>query len=555
MKKILCILLTLVLLAGCTAQPVQTTQPSQTETFPANETVYDWDAKITLSDESVGVEYSTADSSGVTTANDIVYYEAGHDETYGEGEDHEAHTTEEAAAHTVVHITEPGTYLVTGNLSAGQIAVDLGEEAEDDPSAVVTLVLDGVNIVNTVAPAVIFYNVYECGDKDDPSAIVDTSAAGANVILAEGSVNNIVGSHVARIYKPETVVDGNTDDAEKLHKYDAAFCSKMSMNIGGEGCLNITADNEGLDSELHLTINSGTISISSGNDGINTNCDGVSVTTINGGLLTIHVTGSTGEGDGIDSNGWLVINGGQVRASACATSGDAGIDSDMGIQINGGTVCATGNMLDQIENGGQTHAVFTFAQAQQPGVYTLKNADGETVVECSTSNAFQYLILSAPELTEGSYTLWCGDVQYQGMGGMMGGFMGGTEVQRPDWPEEGGDVEIPPQPTQPVVTQGEGQQPTPDMSEQGTEIPIPENPGEMQVPGEMPEGGAMGQMTPPSADVPTMPEGETMPQGMEVPQGGQQGGFGGMGGMTMGTLTAEFTLTQGANYFTNVQPV
>jgi hypothetical protein len=132
--------------------------------------------------------------------------------------------------------------------------------------------------------------------------------------------------------------------AKKLHKYDGAFYSKMSMNIYGDqkntGVLNIYAENEGLDSEMHLTIHGGNIHIESGNDGINTNEDGISVTTVNGGKLTIRVTGETGEGDGIDSNGYLVINGGTVIAAACSNSADAGIDSDMGIHINGGYCCS-----------------------------------------------------------------------------------------------------------------------------------------------------------------------------------------------------------------------
>ena len=38
----------------------------------------------------------------------------------------------------------------------------------------------------TVAPAVIFYNVYECGSTDAETAVkdVDTSAAGARVVIA-----------------------------------------------------------------------------------------------------------------------------------------------------------------------------------------------------------------------------------------------------------------------------------------------------------------------------------------------------------------------------------
>jgi len=154
--------------------------------------------KIELSDSSITVDgeaVSTDESSAVYVANDIVYYEDGKDFTYGEGTEEDAHTTEEAAAHTVVHITQPGTYALSGSLSAGQVAVDLGEDAEENPEAVVTLVLNDADITCTVAPAVIFYNVYECGSTDEESATkeVDTSAAGANIVIADGTENNING--------------------------------------------------------------------------------------------------------------------------------------------------------------------------------------------------------------------------------------------------------------------------------------------------------------------------------------------------------------------------
>jgi len=394
---------------------------------------------IVLSDEEITVDgnvISTDEESAVYVANDIVFYLEGQDFTYGEGEKEDEHSQTEADAHTVVHITKPGTYAVSGKLLAGQIAIDLGNDAKKDPEAVVTLILNGVDIQCNVAPAVIFYDVYECGvaDAEFATSTVDTSAAGANVLIADGSVNNVNGSYVARIYKPGTVElseDGTeVADAKKLHKYDAAFYSKMSMNVNGDeegtGVLNIYAENEGLDSELHLTINGGIINITSGNDGINTNEDEVSVTTVNGGNLTIRVMGTTGEGDGIDSNGWLVINGGTVLAQACAFSGDAGIDSDMGIHINGGTVIATGNMLDHISESAQNYAVFRFSSSQkEEETYTLKNEAGEVVVSCTPKNAFTYLIISSADMTAGTYTMWQGEKQLVGSAGnAMGGFGG-----------------------------------------------------------------------------------------------------------------------------------
>lgn len=445
MKKLLIFILSAtLLLASCSKdESVQEVSDSE-ETF------------ILLSNEEIKVEGKEKDS--VTVANDIVYYEEGHDFTYGEGEEKDAHSKEEADLHRVVHITKAGTYNISGKLSRGQIAVDLGKDAKSDPEAVVTLVLDGVDITSTVAPAVIFYNVFECGDKSEENATkdVDTSGAGARVVLAKDSINNINGSYVARIYDPETVTlsEDKTEvlDADKLHKYDAAFYSKRSMTIDGEGTLNIDAENEGLDSELHLTINGGNINIKSGNDGINTNEDNVSVTTINGGVLTIEVTGETGEGDGIDSNGWLVINGGTVMASACATSGDAGIDSDKGIHVNGGTVIASGNMLDRLEEGGQNFVVFNFSNKEDGSPVTLKKAE-EEVFSYTTNNAYSVLVYSSPELSEGDYTLWKGGAQLQGskvenMGGFNGGrFPSGMKPEgfegekRPER-EFKGDVEI-----------------------------------------------------------------------------------------------------------------
>lgn len=470
--------------------------------------------EILLSDDEIRVDGAPAGTnaeSGVYIANDIVYYEEGKDFTYGEGEPGEAHRAEAAAEHIVVHIAQPGTYSICGALSRGQIAVDLGEDAAEDPEAVVTLVLNGMDITCDVAPAVIFYNVYECGsaDVENASKDVDTSAAGANVVIADGTTNTVNGSHVAAIYEPDSVVlneDGTeVEESKRLHKYDGAFYSRMSMNINGEsgntGTLTINADNEGLDSELHLTINGGVIHINSGNDGINTNEDGISVTTINGGEIYIRVTGETGEGDGIDSNGWLVINGGIVVTQACSFSGDAGIDSDMGIHINGGTVIGTGHMLDRIEDGGQNYAVFTFAEKQSGGKsIALKNSAGDIVMDVCPNNDYSIVIYSSAELAEGTYTLWSDGEQLSGQrGGMMGGSgmpgMPGIEpgMEPPaDWPE--------------------GHEPggaTPPEPPEGMERPEGEPPFGQNQPGGMrpPEGGMQGQM-PGNRPAPDMAAGE-----------------------------------------------
>lgn len=445
---------------------------------------------INLSDTKITINgTSTADTAnGVYIANDIVYYQSGNDFTYGEGTETDAHSAEEALSHTVVHITKAGKYSLSGTLSKGQIAIDLGEDAKKDKNAVVTLILNNADITCTVAPAIIFYNVYECGsdDEDDAAKDVDTSKAGANVIIADGSTNNINGSYVAKIYKSYELNDAGTEviESKKLHKYDGAFYSKMSMNVNGEnngnGVLNINAQNEGLGTELHLTINGGIININSGNDGINTNEDNISVTTINGGELNITVNGATGEGDGIDSNGWLVINGGKISAYACSFSADSGIDSDKGIHINGGTVVATGSMLDKIENGSQPYALFNFQQKQKGGTpLTLKDNEGNAVLDITPNNDFSLLIISAPDLTGANYTLYSGETQIATQGGMR---PDGTRPEppngeRPEFPD--GERPEPPNGEHPEFP--DGSRPEPPNGER-PELPDGSRPEPPQMP-------------------------------------------------------------------------
>lgn len=381
---------------------------------------------IVLSDSGTtvdGAAVSADSSSAVYSGASIIYYHDGTDSTYGAGSESDMHTAEEAAAQTVITITKAGTYRVSGTLSAGQLAVDLGDDASTDPTAVVTLILDNASITCTVAPAVIFYNVYECGshDTDGATSAVDTAAAGANVVIADGSVNSITGSHVAKIYK--------TDTTPKI-KYDGAFYSCMSMNItggtAGTGVLNITADNEGLDSELHLTINGGNINIFSQDDGINTNEDGVSVTTINGGCL--HICAGLGtEGDGVDSNGWLVINGGTVIATANPAS-DSGLDSDQGSYVNGGTVVALGSTMDWAESDSSQVTInlqFSASENQDEAI-VVTDTDGKVVfaydpdqdeVTGTNLRTYQGAVISSSAFKAGeTYYVW------------LGGTVTGTEV-------------------------------------------------------------------------------------------------------------------------------
>ena len=261
-------------------------------------------------------------------------------------------------------------------------------------------------------------NTYECDNEwstESASAEVNTENAGANIIIADGSKNTVNGAYVVKIFKDD-------EDEKKLWKQDGAIYSYTSLNVNGEanntGLLDLYAENEGLDSELHLTINGGNINIRSQNDGINTNEDGVSVTTINGGNIHI-IAGLGNEGDGIDSNGWLVINGGSVISGANPAS-DAGLDSDMGSFINGGTVVALGSTMDwaesdsdqitmnlQFDDYKESDSAIIITRQDASVVFAYDPAEDEVVGE--NIRKYKGAIISTPELKlEETYNLYIG---------------------------------------------------------------------------------------------------------------------------------------------------
>ena len=550
-QKLISLLLAGALMLGCAACSGQEDTPKEIPIVEHNEGT---EVLISLSDKNPQVSSTGTVDNGVHFGNEIIYYKDGTDETYGEGEDHEKHSAEEAAAHTVVTITRPGTYRLTGKLSKGQIFVDLGEDAKRDPEAVVTLILDNVDITCTVAPAILFYRVFECntewvafdeGEVDweyQGSPVADTAAAGANVIIAAGSQNSIVGSHVARIYK-----EGTT---KKLHKYDGAFYSKMSMNIYGDngddsGVLNIIADNEGLNSEMHLTIHGGTINIESQDDGINTNEDYVSVTTINSGSLSI-TAGRGAEGDGIDSNGYLTINGGTVCTMSNPRTPDGGIDADSAITINGGTLYAFGTRNDAADSSGSAQPYMELAFASTlaaNSVVEVRDKSGTVLWSTTTPQSCQAITLTVPDLKLDTVyhvyvngTLQC----YSGNSfGMMGGFGGMGVGQRPE-DFDPSQMQIPEgfDPSQMGQWPGGGQMPEDTTLPEGFENMTP------------PEG--MENMTPPEGFDPNQTPGDFDPSQMGGGrgQGGNRGQMGQMGGSVDGET--DFILTGSVRSFSGV---
>ena len=279
------------------------------------------------------------------------------------------HSASDAYNNPVLHITKAGTYRISGKWH-GQIWIEVGAKAQHQ----VALILNGVEVSCDVAPALVFYKVYKWAEnggqgydtqsvlaandlwKNLGSKMISSDGfydVGAIVEIADGTTNTFTGANTYRLLElcPKLDDDDNpkytgsdikigTDisQQEKMYKLDGAFHSRRTMVIGGgtagTGRLIITSTTcEGLDSEMHMLIDGGIITVSAPDDGINVNEDYVSVFQMDSGTLTVSSTNA----DGIDSNGWIAFNGGTLSITAGSqrqnSAGEAGLDAENGVYI------------------------------------------------------------------------------------------------------------------------------------------------------------------------------------------------------------------------------
>lgn len=127
---------------------------------------------------------------------------------------------------------------------------------------------------------------------------------------------------------------------------------------------------------------------------------------INGGY--VHVLAG---GDGLDSNGDLTINGGEVYVDGPSDNGNSAIDygEKSSFYINGGTVVAVGSsgMAEDVSSDSKQQAAFVKLDSQaDAGDVILKDADGNEIISYTAQKKYDCVIISTADLKAGqTYTL------------------------------------------------------------------------------------------------------------------------------------------------------
>ena len=223
-------------------------------------------------------------------------------------------SSEAKVENNVCTITQPGVFTVTGEMTGGQIVVDVDKTAYPDGS--VELVLSGMSLTNT---------------KDSP--IYVNSVADELVITAKNGTENTISDG-------ESYTNADGDTGAVYSKDDIKFKGKGSLTVNGNAA-------DGIVGKDDIKIYNGTLTVNAADDGIrgkdsvtigNTSSDGTETDYSN-----LSVTVNAKAGDGIKATstdvssaakqlGIVTVNGGAVNIDSYAD----GISAEQYFVMNGG---------------------------------------------------------------------------------------------------------------------------------------------------------------------------------------------------------------------------
>lgn len=299
-----------------------------------------------------------------------------------------------------ITITSAGIYVLSGEASNVTVYVEAGKDDK------VQLVLDGVSVTNESFPVIYVKSadkVFVTASADSTLSVtgtfvsdgntntdgvifskVDLTLNGIATLTVSSTDNGIVGKDDLKITGGTYVINAAskaieandsiriadgvlylTAGTDGLHAENDEDASKGYIYIGG-GSLTITAGDDAIHATTvvqtdggiiaitaaegieatYIQFNAGTISIQASDDGVNAAYKSSAYTPtleINGGEITVSM--GSGDTDGIDSNGNIIVNGGTV-----SVTGNSTIDYDGTAQYNGGTILVNGQQVSSIPN-------------------------------------------------------------------------------------------------------------------------------------------------------------------------------------------------------------
>lgn len=194
----------------------------------------------------------------------------------------------------------------------------------------------------------------------------------------------------------------------------------VKVNIDG-GKINVVASDDGINAAGDISSQAEAVSIGFGG-GRGDRGDRGDMGGFGGGMMDgsneygISISGGyiyiNAEGDGIDSNGFLVVSGGETYVDGPVSSANGALDYGTGAQITGGIVVAVG-ASGMAENFGETStqgSIMINVSGSKNSKISVADKDGNILAEHTAKKSFGSVVISAPGIgNEGDYVVTVGE--------------------------------------------------------------------------------------------------------------------------------------------------
>jgi len=257
------------------------------------------------------------------------------------------------------------------------------------------------------------------GNPNKPTESAKGLKAGVDITITAGAIDINSADDAIHSNNRITINGGNV----LLASGDDGVHADSTVTING-GELNITRSYEGIESAV-ITINDGAIHLVASDDGINATSgnaggavnarampgnleSGDNNLYVNGGYIAIDAMG-----DGLDINGTVDMTAGVVIVNGPTNNGNGPLDYLGAFNISGGFLVAAGSSgMAQAPSTSSTQysVMHTFSSPQAAGTMVhIETQDGEEILTFVPTKAYQSIVLSSPELKNGStYVVYSG---------------------------------------------------------------------------------------------------------------------------------------------------
>ena len=338
----------------------------------------------------------------------------------------------EADTNTVT-ITQKGTYIVSGTMENGQIIVETenGKDVQivlkeasltcnygapiyvkNAGSITITAADQSTNEIHETSE----YQYTDTTTEEQNAALFSTDDLilnGTGTIEIAGNYAHGIKAKDTLIIEDITLIITAVEDGINANEDILISSGNISISAGddavhtdllltiNDGTINITKCYEGLEG-CQITIHGGDITLVSSDDGINAaNKEGSDyLLTIIGGTVSMTVGG-----DGVDSNGSIIMSGGYVEVFGPTNDGNGSIDYENSFVMTGGMIVAAGSSqmaMTTNSTSSQNGLMVYFTQAQSEGTtYQVTDSEGNVMVEVSPTKNYSCIYVCSPDLVQG----------------------------------------------------------------------------------------------------------------------------------------------------------